>query len=47
MLRNLPTYERLVGVWELPGPEATATIGWLLEKVVSMVGDDDPPLPIA
>ncbi len=47
VLWNLPTYERLVGVWELPGPEATATIGWLLEKVVSMVGDDDPPLPIA
>jgi hypothetical protein len=46
-LWNLPTYERLAGVWGLTGPDATDTVTWLMAKVLAAIADDDPPLPFA
>jgi AcrR family transcriptional regulator len=43
VLWNLPTYERLVGSWNVPGPDATAAITWLMGKVLEAVTDDEPP----
>jgi AcrR family transcriptional regulator len=44
MLWNLPSYERLVGVWGIDGPDATRAIGWLMAKVVQAVERDEPPI---
>ncbi|HEX9832237.1 MAG TPA: TetR/AcrR family transcriptional regulator [Mycobacterium sp.] len=43
VLWNVPSYERLVGVWGIDGPDATRAIGWLMAKVVAAIEDDDPP----
>ena len=43
VLWNVPSYERLVGEWEIEGTDATRAIGWLMAKVVAAVEDDDPP----
>jgi len=43
VLWNLPSYERLVGVWGVDGEDATAAIGWLMAKVVVAIEDDNPP----
>ncbi len=43
VLWNLPSYERLVGVWGVAGADATRAIGWLMAKVVAAIEDDDPP----
>jgi AcrR family transcriptional regulator len=40
----LPTYERLVGAWQLPADDATAAITWLMDKVIATINTDDPPL---
>ena len=46
-LWNVPTYERLVGTWELSDAEATAAVTWLQDKVVATIAEGDPPPPIA
>jgi AcrR family transcriptional regulator len=43
VLWNVPSYERLVGVWGIDGTAATRAIGWLMAKVVAAIEDDDPP----
>ncbi|WP_353366501.1 hypothetical protein [Mycobacterium sp.] len=43
VLWNLPSYERLVGVWGVDGEDATAAIGWLMAEVVVAIEDDNPP----
>jgi AcrR family transcriptional regulator len=44
VLWNLPSYERLVGSWELSQADATTAITWLIDKVVATIEDDEPPL---
>lgn len=43
VLWNVPSYERLVGVWGLDGTDATRAIGWVMAKVISAIEDDDAP----
>jgi hypothetical protein len=43
VLWNLPSYERLVGVWNLESANATRAITWVMGKVVQAIEDDDPP----
>ena len=43
VLWNVPSYERLVGVWGIDGTEATRAIGWLMSQVVAAITDDHPP----
>jgi AcrR family transcriptional regulator len=43
VLWNLPSYERLVGVWNLGGEDATRAIAWLINKLVQAIEDDEPP----
>jgi AcrR family transcriptional regulator len=43
MLWNLPSYERLVGVWSLTPEDATRAITWLIDYVVDAVERDAPP----
>jgi len=43
MLWNLPSYERLVGVWNLTPDDATRAITWLIEHVVEAVEQNAPP----
>ena len=43
VLWNVPSYERLVGVWGMDGADATRAIGWLMAKVIKAIDDDDPP----
>jgi AcrR family transcriptional regulator len=43
VLWNLPSYERLVGVWGVEGGDATRAIGWLMGKVVESIQHDNPP----
>ncbi len=43
VLWNVPSYERLVGAWDIDGADATRAIGWLMGKVVAAIEDDDPP----
>ena len=38
------SYERLTGLWELDGADATGAIEWLMAKVVAAI-DDDGSLP--
>ena len=40
---NLPSYERLVGVWGMSSSRATATIRWALDLVTAAVEDGEPP----
>jgi AcrR family transcriptional regulator len=40
VLWNLPSYERLVGVWNIDGDEATRAIGWLMGKVIQSIEED-------
>jgi AcrR family transcriptional regulator len=42
MLWNLPSYERLVGVWNLTPDDATRAVTWLIEHVVAAVDADEP-----
>jgi hypothetical protein len=41
VLWNLPSYERLVGVWNIDGDEATQAIGWLMDKVIQSIEQDE------
>jgi AcrR family transcriptional regulator len=43
VLWNLPSYERLVGVWNLRGEDATRAITWVMGKLVQAIEDDEPP----
>lgn len=43
VLWNVPSYERLVGEWDIEGTDATRAIGWLMAKVVAAIEDDAPP----
>ena len=43
MLWNLPSYERLVGVWNLDAENATRAITWLIDYVVGAIEHDEPP----
>lgn len=43
VLWNLPSYERLVGVWDFDGADATRAIGWLMNMVVQSIEQDRPP----
>jgi len=43
VLWNVPSYERLVGVWGMDGTDATRAIGWLMAKVIRAIEDDDAP----
>jgi AcrR family transcriptional regulator len=43
VLWNLPSYERLVGVWGVDGSTATGAVNWLMAKVIEAVADGDPP----
>ena len=43
VLWNLPTYERLVGVWGVDGSDATEAVAWLMTKVTKAIADDEPP----
>lgn len=47
VLWNLPTYERLVGPWNIPAADATSAITWLMGTVLATITDDDPPIPSA
>jgi AcrR family transcriptional regulator len=42
MLWNLPSYERLVGVWNLTPEAATGAITWLIGHVAAAVERNDP-----
>lgn len=43
VLWNVPSYERLVGVWGIDGNDATRAIGWLMAKLIRAIEDDDAP----
>jgi hypothetical protein len=43
VLWNVPSYERLVGVWGIDGTRASRAIGWLMAKVITAIEDDAPP----
>ncbi|MGO4445924.1 TetR family transcriptional regulator [Mycobacterium sp. 2YAF39] len=43
VLWNVPSYERLVGVWGIDGADASRAIAWLMGKVVAAIEDDDRP----
>ena len=43
VLWNLPSYERLVGVWGVDGETATDAVNWLMAKIVDAVEEGDPP----
>lgn len=43
VLWNVPSYERLVGVWGIDGAAATRAIGWLMTQVITAIEDDAPP----
>lgn len=45
---SMPGYERLVGVWELGGDDATRAITWLMSLLTDAIDHDEaPPTPRA
>ena len=38
-----PTYERLIGAWNLENPEAVGAVQWLIAKVIAAVESNEPP----
>jgi AcrR family transcriptional regulator len=47
VLWNLPSYERLVDVWNLSSDDATGAITWLIGRVVQAVRDGErPPMQV-
>ncbi len=40
---SMPGYERLVGVWDFDGDDATRAITWLMSLVTRAIDDDVPP----
>jgi hypothetical protein len=43
VLWNLPSYERLVGVWGVDSTTATDAVNWLMAKVIAAIERGDPP----
>jgi hypothetical protein len=43
MLWNLPSYERLVGVWNLAGDDAARAITWVIDLLVQAIENDERP----
>ncbi len=43
VLWNLPSFERLVGVWGVDGATASDAVNWLMAKVIEAVEDGSPP----
>ena len=43
VLWNMPSYERLVSVWNFDGEDAARAITWALSKLVQAIEHDDPP----
>ena len=43
VLWNLPSYERLVGVWGVDASTATDAVTWLMAKVIEAVDKGEPP----
>ncbi len=43
VLWNLPSYERLVGVWGVDGSTASDAVNWLMAMVIEAVEKGDPP----
>jgi AcrR family transcriptional regulator len=43
VLWNLPSYERLVGVWGIDGATAADAVNWLMAKVIDAVEQGSPP----
>jgi hypothetical protein len=46
-LWHVPTYERLVGPWNVPAEDATAAITWLMDQVIATITNDQPQMPSA
>jgi hypothetical protein len=46
-LWHVPTYERLVGPWNVPAEDATAAITWMMDQVIATVTNDQPQMPSA
>jgi len=40
---SMPGYERLVGVWDFDGDDATHAITWLMSLLTRTIDDDTPP----
>jgi AcrR family transcriptional regulator len=40
---GMPSYERLVTVWDLDGDDATDAITWLMSLLTAVIDDDAPP----
>ena len=43
VLWSPPTYERLIGAWNLDNAEAVSAVQWLIAKVIAAVDDNEPP----
>jgi AcrR family transcriptional regulator len=43
VLWNLPTYERLVGVWGVQADRASRGVEWMMAKVTRAITEDSPP----
>jgi AcrR family transcriptional regulator len=44
VLWSPPTYERLIGAWNLDNGEAVSAVQWLITKVIAAVDDNEPPI---
>jgi len=44
VLWSPPTYERLVGAWNLENTEAIDAVQWLIAKVIAAVENNESPL---
>jgi AcrR family transcriptional regulator len=45
VLWSPPTYERLIGAWNLDNAEAIGAVQWLIAKVIATIEDNEEPLP--
>jgi AcrR family transcriptional regulator len=43
VLWSPPTYERLIGAWNLDNDEAVSAVQWLIAKVIAAVDNNEPP----
>jgi len=43
VLWSPPTYERLIGAWNLDNAEAIGAVQWLIAKVIAAVESNEPP----
>jgi len=43
VLWSPPTYERLIGAWNLDNAEAIGAVQWLIAKVIAAVENNEPP----